>query len=89
MNTGRGIILIRIFVLKLINNERKILTHHEIIDRIAEQIVLVITQLCKESKFWVHQNLRRPSLSFTYSFKFTFYCIVDTWTLKKEFILRK
>ena len=37
------------FVLKVINNERKILTRHEIIDRIAEQIVLVITRVCKES----------------------------------------
>ena len=40
--------LIRRFVLKVINNERNILTHHEIIDRIAEQIVFVITQVCKE-----------------------------------------
>ena len=40
---------IRMFVLKIINNERKILPGHEIIDRIAEQIVLVITQVCKES----------------------------------------
>ena len=39
--------LIRRFVLKVINNERKILTHHEIIDLIAEQIVFVITQVCK------------------------------------------
>ena len=37
------------FVPKIINNERKILTRHEIIDRIAEQIVLVITRVCKES----------------------------------------
>ena len=35
--------LIRMFVLKVINNERKTLTLHEIIDRIAEQVVLVIT----------------------------------------------
>ena len=41
--------LIWMFVLKVINNERKILTRHEIIDRIAEQIVLVITRVCKES----------------------------------------
>ena len=41
--------LIRMFVLKVINNERKILTRHEIIDGIAGQIVLVITRLCKES----------------------------------------
>ena len=30
-----GIMLIRTFVLKVINNERKRLTHEEIIDRIA------------------------------------------------------
>ena len=42
-----GIILIRTFVLKVINNERKILTSHEIIDRIAEQIESVITQVGK------------------------------------------
>ena len=40
--------LIRMLVLKVINNERKILTYHQIIDRIVE-IVLVITRLCKES----------------------------------------
>ena len=40
---------IQLFALKVINNERKILTRHEIIDRIAEQIVLVITRVCKES----------------------------------------
>ena len=34
---------IRMFVLKVINNERNILTRHEIIDRIAEQIVSVVT----------------------------------------------
>ena len=51
---GRGIM----FVLKVINNERKkSLTHHEIIDRIAQQIVLVITQVWKESKLWIHPNL--------------------------------
>ena len=37
------------FVLKVINNESKTLTHHEIIDRIAEQTVLMITQVCTES----------------------------------------
>ena len=41
--------LIQMLVLKVINNERKILTHHEIIDRIVEQIVLLITRVCKES----------------------------------------
>ena len=43
---GRGITLIQRFILKVINNERKKITHHEIIDRIAEQTVLVITQVC-------------------------------------------
>ena len=41
--TWRGIMLIQKFVLKVINNERKILIHYEIIDRIAEQIESVIT----------------------------------------------
>ena len=55
---GRGIMFIRRFVLKVINNEsKKSLTHHEIIDRIAQQIVLVITQVWKESKLWIHPNL--------------------------------
>ena len=46
---GRGIILIQSFVLKVINNKRKILIHHEIIihhDRITQQIVLVVTEVC-------------------------------------------
>ena len=41
--------LIRMFLLKVINNEMKILTRHKIIDRIVEQVVLVITPVCKES----------------------------------------
>ena len=77
--------LIRIFVLKVTNNERKILTHHEIIDRMAEQIESVITQVLKESELWVHSNLQRPSFSLTFSFKFTYFCIVDIRTLKNEF----
>ena len=51
-------------------NERKSLTRHEIIDRIGEQIQSVITEVCKESKLWIHSNLRWPSFSFTYLFKF-------------------
>ena len=43
---GKGIMLIRAFILKVINDEKKILTHHKIIDRIAEQTVSV----CNESK---------------------------------------
>ena len=58
-------------------------------DCIAEQIVSVITQVCKELKLWIHPNLRRPSFSFIYSFKFTYFCIVDIWTLKKEFYENK
>ena len=81
MNIGRRIILTRTFILKVINNERKILTHHEIIDGIAEEVVLV----CKESKLWIHPNLLRPNFSFTYSSKFTYFCIVDRGTLKNEF----
>ena len=46
--TWEGIMLIRTFVLKVINNESKILTDHEITDRIAGQIEPVITQVCKE-----------------------------------------
>ena len=71
---GEGIMLIRTFVLKVINNERKKLTHHEIIDRIAEQTALVIIQVSKESKLIIHPNLRKPRFSFTYSFKFTYKC---------------
>ena len=73
---GEGIMLIRTFVLKVINNERKKLTHHEIIDRIAEQTALVIIQVSKESKLRIHSNLRRVRFSFTYSFKFTYKCFV-------------
>ena len=34
----KGIMLIQTFLLKVINNKRKNLTDHEIIDRIAEHI---------------------------------------------------
>ena len=52
--TWGGIMLIRTFVLKVANNERKILTHREIFDCITEQIESVITQVRKESKLWIH-----------------------------------
>ena len=39
--------LIRMFVLKIINNEKKFNPSRNY--RIAEQIVLVITRVCKES----------------------------------------
>ena len=67
--------LIRTFILKVMNNERKILTHHKITDRIAEQLESVITQVYRESKLWIHPNLRRPSFLFTYSFKFTYFFV--------------
>ena len=38
---------IRMFVLKVVNNEKK--TRHEMVDRIVEQIVVMITRVCKES----------------------------------------
>ena len=66
--------LIRTFVLKVIKNGRKFLTDHEIMDRIAEQIELVNTQVSKKSKFGIHTNLR-PTLPFTCSFKFTYFTI--------------
>ena len=44
-------------VVKVVNNERKKLTHHEIIDRIAEKSVSVIIQVSKESKLRIHLNL--------------------------------
>ena len=49
------------------NNERNILTHHEIIDCITEKVKSVITQVCKESKLWIHPNLRWPSFSLTFN----------------------
>ena len=48
--------LIRTFVLKAINNERKKLTHQEIIDRITEQTASVIIQVSKESKLRIHNQ---------------------------------
>ena len=69
---GWGIMLIQTFILKVINNERKKLTHHEIIDRIAEQISSVIIEVSKESKLRIHSNLGGPRFSFTYLFKFNY-----------------
>ena len=58
--------LILKFVLKVIDNERKKLTHHEITDRIAEQTASITIQVSKESKLRIHPNLRRSRFSFTY-----------------------
>ena len=81
--------LIQIFVLKVTNNERNILTHHEIIDRMAKQIESVITQVCKESKLWIHPNLQRPSFSLMISFKFTYLLLYCRYmNLKKGILLR-
>ena len=75
--TWERIMLIRTFVLKVINNERKKLTHHEIIDRIAEQMRRWSFKWANwESKLRIQPNLRRPHLSFTYSFKFPYKCFV-------------
>ena len=42
--------LIRTFVLKVINKDKYFLTDHEFIDRIAEQVEPVITQSLKCAK---------------------------------------
>ena len=47
---------IRTFFLKVINNERKILTYHEIIDFIAEEIVQMI-EIVDLSEFTVAKSL--------------------------------
>ena len=73
------------FVIKVINNERKILTSHEIIDRIAEHIVLVITRVCKESI----NSSKRLSVSFTYLFKFTYFLLCRCMDLKKGVLFKK
>ena len=73
---GERIMLIQTFVLKVINNERKILIHHEVIDRIVEQTALAIIQVSKESKLGIHPNLRWPRFSFTYLIKLTYRCFV-------------
>ena len=56
---GQGIMFIRTFVLKVIHDERKKLTRHEIIDCTAEQTESVITQVSKKSKLCINENLRR------------------------------
>ena len=51
---GEGIMLLRTFVLKVINNERKKLNHHELIDCIAEQTASVTIKVSKELKLRIH-----------------------------------
>ena len=86
-NMERRIMLIRKFVQKY--NERNILTLHEIIDCIAEKTVSVIIPLCEETKWWIHPNLRQTNFLYTYSFIFTYFCIVDIWTFTKAILLKK
>ena len=85
-NMGRGIILIRMIVLKVINNKIKVLTHLEIIDHMGQGIESVITQMSKESNMRIHLNLRRPNFSYYFSFKFHYFCIVDIWTAIRNFV---
>ena len=59
---GRGIMLIRRFVLKVINNERKILGDRSSVQRIK----IVNSSEFTAAKFLIY-----------YSFKFTYFCIVD------------
>ena len=61
------------------SNERKFLSHQEIIDRMTEQIESEISKVCKESKLWVHPNLRHPSLSLMFLLKFTSFCMAFIW----------
>ena len=73
----------RVLQVLLTDTFKRLLTHHKIIDHIAQQIVLV----CKKSKLWIHPNLWWPNLSFIYSSKFTYLCTVDMWTLKRNFVI--
>ena len=84
---GKGYrMLIGIFFLKVMNNDRKILTCHEMI---AWQKKLCWWSLkCMQNQLF-HPKLRLSNVSFTYLLKFTYFCFVDVWTLEKEFCLRK
>ena len=68
---GKGKMLIRTLFLKVINNERKILTHHEIIDCIAEQIVQTIKTV-DSSELKAAKSLIYSVTQLVYSFKFTY-----------------
>ena len=43
----------------------------------------------KESKLWIHPNLKWPSFSFTYPFKFTYFLHCMQIDLKKVISLKK
>ena len=51
----------------------------------AEQIELVITQVRKKSKLWIHPNLRRSSFSLMFLLKFFSSGIEDIRALKRDF----
>ena len=46
----------------------------------------MITQLCKESKQWVHPNLQQAIFLLTFPFKFPYISIVDIWSLKRNLV---
>ena len=86
---GEGDNAYQIFVLNVINIEWQSLVYPEIIYHMAEETESVITQLYKESKLWVHSKLQQiccTSFSLTFSFKFTYICIADTWPLKRNIL---
>ena len=77
--------LIRMFVLKVINNEKK---------PVMKSLIALQSKLCWWSlecvkNQWIHPNLRRPLVSFTYLFQFTYFCFVYVGTLKKGILLKK
>ena len=82
----RYIMLIPRFVLKVIDNEKKKFACHEMI---ALENKLCWWSLECVNNQGIYPKLRQSSVSFTYLFKFTYFCFVDVWVLKKEFCLRK
>ena len=51
--------LIRTFALKKLK-KTKVFTHREIMDRIPEKVVSVITKVYAEPKLWILRKLRWP-----------------------------
>ena len=74
------------FVVKVINNERKILTRHEMIT--LQNKMCWWSLVCVKNQ-WVHPKLQRSIVSFTNLFKFTYFCLVAVWTLTKAFFKEK
>ena len=56
--------LIRTFAIKVMNNERKILTHHKIIDYIAEEIAQIIKIVDSSGGKISHLLIHLVSLTF-------------------------